>query len=115
MALHLARPDRVAKSLALVVAALSLGLAFQPARGDEPNPIAWHDDYVRALEHARTANRLLWVQFTGPWCPNCIRMERDSFPHPAITEHAQRSFVPLKLRSDSNEGLAAAFNLTAIP
>ena len=66
-------------------------------------------------KHARTGNRLLWIQFTGPWCPNCTRMERDSFPHPAIVEHSQRSFLPLKLRSDLNEQLVAAFNLTAIP
>ncbi len=47
----------------------------------------------RAMEDARAANRLLWIQFTGPWCPNCTRMERDSFPHPAIVEHSQRSYV----------------------
>ena len=42
-------------------------------------------------------------------------MERDSFPQPAIVEQSQRSFLPLKLRSDENEQLVAAFNLTAIP
>lgn len=115
MALPLARPDRVASSVRFVVAALCLGLPVEPASSGEPNPIAWQDDYARALEHAQATNRLLWVQFTGPWCPNCTRMERDSFPSPAIADHAQRSFVPLKLRSDVNEGLAAAFNLTAIP
>ena len=112
---HLARPVRVASGLSFVVAALCSGLFHEPARGEEPKSIAWQDDYGKALEDARTANRLLWVQFTGPWCPNCTRMERDSFPHPAIVEHAQRSFVPVKLRSDANDALAAAFNLTALP
>ena len=67
------------------------------------------------MENARAGNRLLWIQFTGPWCPNCTRMERDSFPSPTIIEHSERSFVPLKLASDLNAELVAAFNLTAIP
>jgi YHS domain-containing protein len=75
----------------------------------------WRDEYFSALEQARTENRLLWIQFTGPWCPNCTRMERDSFPDPAVVAHSQRSFLPVKLRSDLNDGLVAAFNLTAIP
>jgi len=115
MAPHLSLPVRVASGVSFVVAALCWGLVHEPACGGEPDSIAWQGDYAKALEDARAANRLLWVQFTGPWCPNCIRMERDSFPHPMIAEHAQRSFVPLKLRSDVNEGLTAAFNLTAIP
>jgi len=81
----------------------------------EPESIEWRADYGTALKEARSANRLLWIQFTGPWCPNCTRMERDSFPQPAIIQHARKSFVPLKLRSDVHEQLAQSFNLSAIP
>ena len=81
----------------------------------ESDPIAWRDDYASALEEARTANRLLWIQFTGPWCPNCVRMERDSFPHPAVVEHARASFVPLKLAVGRARATGADFNLTALP
>ena len=42
-------------------------------------------------------------------------MEQDSFPHPAIREHARRSFVPVKLRSDINEELALSFELSGLP
>ena len=69
----------------------------------------------RALEDARAANRLLWIQFTGPWCPNCTRMESESFPDPTIIAHARRSFVPVKLRSDLNEQLVVACQITGIP
>jgi YHS domain-containing protein len=112
---HPVRPGRVVSAISL--AALTLCLAFhdQPARSDEPAAVVWHEDYGSALELARAGNRLLWIQFTGPWCPNCTRMERDSFPHPAIVEHSQSSFLPLKLRSDLNVQLVAALNLTAIP
>ncbi len=58
------------------VAFIFAGLIDRSARGIEPESISWRDDYGNALEEARAANRLLWIQFTGPWCPNCTRMER---------------------------------------
>ena len=112
---HVKRPKRARSRFALALGVLGLLFPRQVACADEPAAIAWRDDYAGAMEDARAGNRLLWIQFTGPWCPNCTRMENDSFPHPAIVEHAQRSYVPLKLRSDLNEQLVAAFNLTAIP
>jgi YHS domain-containing protein len=95
----------------LFCAILSLG----SLEGMEPDTIAWRDDYGTAFEEAKSTNRLLWIQFTGPWCPNCTRMERESFPDPDIIQHARRSFVPLKLRSDIHEQLALGFNLSALP
>jgi YHS domain-containing protein len=112
---HFYRPLRAVLHLALALGVIYPMIPHPFARGGEPNSIDWRDDYAAAMADARAANRLLWIQFTGPWCPNCTRMERDSFPHPTIVEHSQRSFVALKLRSDLNEQLVAAFNLTAIP
>ena len=42
-------------------------------------------------------------------------MERDSFPDADVIDRAQRSFVPLKLRSDVHEQLALGFNLSGLP
>ncbi len=110
---HVIWPSRAAVQLALGV--ICLVIPPRHACALEPTAIAWRDDYATAMEDARATNRLLWIQFTGPWCPNCTRMERDSFPSPTIIEHSERSFVPLKLRSDVNSELVAALNLTAIP
>lgn len=112
---HLSRADRVAPGVAFVIAVVLTGLADYPARCEEPESIVWRDDYGSALEEAQAANRLLWIQFTGPWCPNCTRMERDSFPHAAIIRHSRRSFVPLKLHADVHEQLALSFNLSSLP
>jgi YHS domain-containing protein/thioredoxin-related protein len=93
-----------------------LAIAAAPAAlSSETETIAWRDDYGSALDEAKAANRLLWIQFTGPWCPNCTRMERDSFPDPVVVQHARESFVPLRLRSDVHEQLAHNFNLTGLP
>jgi YHS domain-containing protein len=85
------------------------------AGANPPDAIRWRVDYAGALEEAKSADRLLWIQFTGPWCPNCTRMERDSFGAPPILQHAEDTFVPVKLRSDVHEQLALSFNLSAIP
>src|SRR5262249_17538388 len=109
------RPGRVVSAISFAAVALCSALLQMPARCQEPASVPWRDDYGSALEEARAANRLLWIQLTGPWCPNCTRMERDSFADPSIVAHSQQSFVALKLRADVNEQLVAAFNLTAIP
>jgi YHS domain-containing protein len=99
------------------IAAVILCASMIPSlvRATEPTPISWREDYGGALEEAKATNRLVWIQFTGPWCPNCMRMERDSFPDADVIDHAQRSFVPLKLRSDVHEQLALGFNLSGLP
>ncbi len=77
---HVIWPYRAALQLALGV--ICLVIPPRHACALEPTAIAWRDDYATAMEDARAANRLLWIQFTGPWCPNCTRMERDSFSEP---------------------------------
>ena len=99
----------------LILTLLALFLRPVSALEETSEEISWRNEYGPALEEARAKNQLLWIQFTAPWCPNCARMEQDSFPHPAIRAHAQRSFVPVKLRSDLNEGLALSFDLTGLP
>jgi YHS domain-containing protein len=111
---HLPRRAHVApaRSIALL---LCCWLAGQQAYGTDGAAISWRDQYGQALEEARAANRLLWVQFTGPWCPHCTRMESDTFPDPKIIAHARESFVPLKLRADGNEQLVQSLNVTGLP
>jgi YHS domain-containing protein len=115
MILRSPRHRRVASGVSIAVVMLCAGSRIGTVRAVEPEAIAWRDDYGLALEEARAANRLLWIQFTGPWCPNCTRMERDSFPHPAVVQHARDSFVPVKLRPDVHEQLALGFNLSGLP
>jgi len=113
-------PDQPADRSAGSVAVLSLflfGAAYisPAALGGVPETISWRSDYNTAYYEAKDSKRLIWIQFTGPWCPNCRRMEHDSFPQPKIVEHAKESFIPVKLRSDENEDLALRFNLTGLP
>ncbi|MGZ3336068.1 MAG: thioredoxin family protein [Isosphaeraceae bacterium] len=115
MLYHPSRAQRGCTGVSIVLLFLGCALGSTRASEGDSEGISWRTDYARALEEARTRNQLLWIQFTAPWCPNCTRMEQDSFAHPAIREHARRSFVPVKLRSDVNEQLALSFELSGLP
>ena len=115
MLYHPSRAQRGCTGVSIVLLFLGCALGSTQASEGDSEGISWRTDYARALEEARTRNQLLWIQFTAPWCPNCTRMEQDSFVHPAIREHARRSFVPVKLLSDVNEQLALSFELSGLP
>ena len=115
MKFHQSRIRRTVTGASAILVLVGWALAPTVASEDDPEPISWRTDYARALEEAQSRNQLLWLQFTGPWCPNCTRMEKDSFAHPSIREHALRSFVPVKLRADVNEDLALHFELSGLP
>ncbi len=110
-------PLRRCRTGALVVfAATSLISAASAADPETPDAaISWREEYGAALDEARASDHLLWIQFTGPWCPNCLRMEQGSYTHPAVLAQARSDFVPLKLRSDVNEELALSFDLSGLP
>jgi YHS domain-containing protein len=109
------RAHRICTGVLLIIVLMGCVLATIRASGAEIEAIPWRRDYAGALEEARTKDRLLWIHFTGPWCPNCTRMEQESFPHPTIREHAQRFYVPLKLQSDVNQELALSLGLSGLP
>ena len=92
-----------------------LGAVCVSVRALSPETIPWRTDFQRAEMEARTRGRLLWLQFTGSWCPNCLRMERESFVHPRVVEQACNNFIPVRVQSDQHEDLVDRFALNGIP
>ena len=82
---------------------------------DDGKKIAWREDLGQAQAESRSRNLLLWIQFTGPWCGNCRRMDGNAFLAPKVVAEARARFVPLKLRSDEHEDLAQTLGLTMLP
>ena len=99
--------------LALIVPSLASTLSTAA----EPNTpaITWREDLASAQAESRERDLPLWVQFTGPWCINCRRMDRDTFHHTKILEQSRDNFIPIKLRSDVHEQLAVSLGLSALP
>jgi YHS domain-containing protein len=80
-----------------------------------PRSIDWQDDLPRAQVEAQARNRLLLIQFTGPWCHNCRRMDRESLAHPRVAGIVHDQFVAVKLSCEVHEQLALGFGFTGLP
>ena len=106
------RPRRIGLGIAL---ACWLGTLCMTVLALDHEAIPWRTDFHRAELEARAQNRLLWVQFTGSWCPNCVRLERESFVDPQVVGHARNFFVPVKIQSEQHEDLVERFGLSGIP
>ncbi|MBV8233727.1 MAG: thioredoxin family protein [Planctomycetaceae bacterium] len=97
---------------------LALGwawLAVTSALASGPGVIAWRQDLRAALSEAAAQGRPLWIQFTGPWCSYCRRMDRESFTHPRIVARSRDSFIPILLQADAHEDLALRYELSGLP
>ncbi len=103
-----------------LLAALSIGLLGSPllnqaTAAEDARKIAWREDLGQAQAEAKSRDLLLWIQFTGPWCINCRRMDRATFAHPAVVTESRERFVPVRLRSDEHEDLAMSLGLSSLP
>src|SRR5262245_21955868 len=112
MTIRTSRSLRVGLGACLAVW-LGVACAAIPSLGSEAIP--WRSDLRSAEVEARAQDRLVWVQFTGSWCPNCVRLERESFIHPQVIGHARDVFVPVKIQSEAHEDLVDRFGLSGIP
>jgi YHS domain-containing protein/thioredoxin-related protein len=77
--------------------------------------IEWRQNLAESQLEAKSRDLLLWIQFTGPWCINCRRMDRATFVHAGVITRSREQFVPIKLRSDEHEALAQSLGLTVLP
>jgi thioredoxin-related protein len=110
-------PRRLRGGLVAALAFCLLGptlCSICPA-ADDARWIAWREDLGQAQAEAKSRDLLLWIQFTGPWCINCRRMDRAAFAHPAVVAQSRERFVPVKLRSDEHEALALSLGLSSLP
>jgi thiol:disulfide interchange protein len=79
------------------------------------SPIAWRTDFDRALAEARSANKRVLVDFSADWCPPCVAMKHDVWPHPEIASAVCAGFVPVLVDADLDTVLGARYQGSSIP
>jgi thioredoxin-related protein len=109
------RGIRVGLAALLAFSLLGPTLADNATAADDARKISWREDLGQAQAEAKSRDLLLWIQFTGPWCINCRRMDRATFVHPPVVTESRERFVPVKLRSDEYESLATSLGLSSLP
>lgn len=80
-----------------------------------PAPIPWRTNFDSALREAKARERPLWIQFTGPWCIFCRKMDRETFVVPEIVALSRDDFIPVKIRGDEREDLVQYFGIGGLP
>jgi YHS domain-containing protein len=100
--------------LAFAVLVQTLG-STSTAVASDGRGVAWRTDLGAAQAESRARDLPLWIQFTGPWCVNCRRMDWGTFSHPMVVDAARERFVAVKLRSDEYEQLALSLGLSGVP
>lgn len=74
---------------------------------DAPGKAVWEPTYARARERAARETKVIFVEFTGPGCGNCERM--DALLYPATNfEMMLLRMVPVKLDRGSAEAAPIA-------
>ncbi len=112
LARHVARSGPLALSGWLVIFSTALATPSSAADG---RGISWKTDFAAAQAEAKARNLPLWIQFTGPWCIFCRKMDANAFVDPGIAARADERFVAVKVRSDTYENLVSQFGITSLP
>ena len=115
MPLRSCRPARVPPRALSALALVSLVFLPTFALGGEGRSVPWRSDLAAAQAEARVRNMPIWLQFTGPWCVYCRKMDLLTFNDAAVASRAKARFIPVKLRSDAHEDLLAQFGITGLP
>jgi protein disulfide-isomerase len=80
--------DGAVKTYRLIplVLAISVFLSGQFARAES----GWLNDYKKAQEEAKAANKFLLLNFTGSdWCGWCIKFDREVLSQPQFKDYAR--------------------------
>lgn len=91
---------------------LVLALLLSGAAGESPAPpvvaIKWEKKFDQALRKAKRAGKPLIVQFWVEWSEWCHRLDRTTYPDPAVVRLAA-DFIPVKVNTEgSSRELAVA-------
>jgi thioredoxin-related protein len=74
--------------------AASVFLFGQFARADS----SWLNDYKKAQEEAKAANKFLLLNFTGSdWCGWCIKFDKEVLSQPQFKDYARDNLVLVEL------------------
>ena len=79
------------------------------------SPIAWRTDFDGALAEARSTHKRVLVDFSAEWCPPCVAMKHDVWPHPDVASAVSARFVPVLVDADRDTVLGARYEVSSIP
>src|SRR5262245_38664438 len=78
----------------LIMALFACCLVAQANAGE----LTWETNLGKALEKAKTDNRLVMLDFTGSdWCGWCIKLNKEVFSTSEFGKYAEKNLVPVEI------------------
>ena len=64
----------------------------------------WMTDYDKAVEQAKTQNKVILLDFTGSdWCGWCMKMKQETLDTPAFKSYARKNLVLVEVDFPHNK------------
>jgi protein disulfide-isomerase len=83
----------------------ALALFCATARAGEAK---WLADYSKAIEQAKTENKVVLLDFTGSdWCGWCMKMKEEALDKPAFKHYAAKNLVLVEVDFPHNKSQAS--------
>ena len=90
-----------------------VALSFLVPSSAPAQEIHWRTEYAAALKESETTNRPLFVDFYGPSCVWCNRLDASTFRDPNVVATLNAKFVPLKIDGNQTTWLVQALGVLA--
>lgn len=92
------------------------GFYYRTAATPPPqSSIEWRTDLHAALHEARRSGKQVLIDISADWCPPCIAMKHDVWPHPGVERTVARSYVPVLIDADRDVAVMDRYGIRGIP
>jgi TolA-binding protein len=77
--------------------------------------LSWYHELDIALQHARTERNPVLLLFGANACPECEKLDTETFADPRVQQEISRRFVPLRLDLRADRAAVRRYNLFWTP
>lgn len=76
--------------------------------------ISWQHYSSRIFSQAKNSGKLILIYGKASWCHYCQQMN-GTFSNSGIATIVSNNFIPVKVDIDTDESVAAAYNISSVP
>jgi thioredoxin-related protein len=102
------------KSIGLVFLILYCSSTWIPSGFAASDGVKWYT-YDEGMALGKKEKKKIFAFFTAEWCTYCIKMKKESFTDPAVSDYLNENFVSVLVDYDKESTVASKFNIRGLP